>query len=203
MRSPARAPGTDVRRSLLRAALAEIEENGIGRVSLRAIARRCGVSHQASAHHFDDRAGLFTVLATEGFEALLARSQRAIEAADLTGDDPLVAAAMAYLDFAAEQPTTFDVMFRPELVHADDPALAGARLAMWAHGQQVVETTQAEGWAPGVPPEVLNMACWSTIHGYAMLRRDAAAMSAAGVPEIDAEAMVRAVITALVRAPLA
>lgn len=31
---------SDVRRSLLHAALAEIEQNGIGKVSLRAIARR-------------------------------------------------------------------------------------------------------------------------------------------------------------------
>lgn len=193
---------SDVRRSLLRAALAEIEENGIGKVSLRAIARRCGISHQATAHHFDDRAGLFTVLATEGFEALRARSEAAIAGAEQTGDDPLVAAAMAYLDFAAQQPTTFDVMFRPELVHHDDERLVAARLAMWEHGQRVVESVQAQGWATEVPADVLNMACWSTIHGYAMLRRDAAAITAAGVPAIDAELMVRAVITALVRAPL-
>lgn len=193
---------SDIRRSLLRAALAEIDENGIGRVSLRAIARRCGVSHQATAHHFEDRAGLFTVLAAEGFEALLARSERAIAAAERHGDDPLVAAAMAYIEFAGEQPTTFDVMFRPELVHHDDERLDAARLALWEHGQRVVESVQAQGWAPEVPAEVLNMACWSTVHGYATLQRDTAAISAAGVPPIDAEAMVRAVITALVRAPL-
>ena len=76
-----------------------------------------------------------------------------------------------------------------------------ARLALWEHGRRVVESTQAEGWAPDVPADVLNMACWSTIHGYAMLRRDADAIAAAGVPDIDAEAMVRAVITALVRVP--
>ena len=40
------------------------------------------------------------------------------------------------------------------------------------------------------------------VDGYAMLRRDADAIAAAGVPDIDAEAMVRAVISALVRAPL-
>jgi AcrR family transcriptional regulator len=193
---------SDVRRSLLHAALAEIEQNGIGKVSLRAIARRCGVSHQATAHHFDDRAGLFTVLATEGFHALLGRSQAAIATAERTGDDPLVAAAMAYIGFAADQPTTFDVMFRPELVHHDDPRLVEARLALWEHGRRVVEQTQAQGWAPGVSADTLNMACWSTIHGYAMLRRDADAIAAAGVPAIDAEAMVRAVISALVRAPL-
>ena len=191
---------SDVRRSLLHAALAEIEQNGIGKVSLRAIARRCGVSHQATAHHFDDRAGLFTVLATEGFHALLGRSQAAIATAERTGDDPLVAAAMAYIGF--DQPTTFDVMFRPELVHHDDARLVEARLALWEHGRRVVEQTQAQGWAPGVSADTLNMACWSTIHGYAMLRRDADAIAAAGVPAIDAEAMVRAVISALVRAPL-
>lgn len=194
---------SDLRRSLLRAALAEIEENGIGRASLRAIARRCGISHQATAHHFHDRAGLFTVLAAEGFEALLARSEAAMDEATASGDDPLVATAMAYLDFAAASPTTFDVMFRPELVHHDDERLVTARLALWEHGQRVVESVQAEGWAPDVPTDVLNMACWSTIHGYAMLRRDAAAITAAGLPAIDAEKMVRAVITALVRAPLA
>ena len=56
----------DLRQRLLRAAEQEIATSGPAKASLRGIARRVGVSHQATAHHFDDRAGLFTALAVEG-----------------------------------------------------------------------------------------------------------------------------------------
>ena len=75
-----RASTVDLRARLLRAAEAEIAATGPARASLRAIARRCGVSHQATAHHFVDRAGLFTALAVEGHELLLQETQEAIDA---------------------------------------------------------------------------------------------------------------------------
>jgi AcrR family transcriptional regulator len=44
----------DLRRSLLVAAEAELEEKGIEGFSLRGCAKRAGVSHAAPAHHFGD-----------------------------------------------------------------------------------------------------------------------------------------------------
>lgn len=51
---------------LLDAVEAEIVERGTTEISLRAVARRLGVSHQAPGYVFTDRAGLLTALAGRG-----------------------------------------------------------------------------------------------------------------------------------------
>ena len=62
----------DLPRALLEAALQAIVEVGPAAVSLRDLARRTGVSHAAPAHHFGDKAGLLTAVATDGFRRLAA-----------------------------------------------------------------------------------------------------------------------------------
>ena len=57
----------NLRRALLDAALESIAAAGPAALSLRELARRVGVSHAAPAHHFGDKAGLLTALATEGY----------------------------------------------------------------------------------------------------------------------------------------
>jgi AcrR family transcriptional regulator len=60
----------DLRRELIRHALAEITDNGVAALSLRELARRAGVTHGAPAHHFRDKTGLLTAIAIEGFTLL-------------------------------------------------------------------------------------------------------------------------------------
>jgi AcrR family transcriptional regulator len=166
----------DLRQRILRAAEQEIASCGPAKASLRAIARRVGVSHQATAHHFDDRAGLFTALAVEGFELLLEQTVAAVE---LTGEDDVASGAQvaasgaAYVAFAVQHPTMFDVMFRPELLHADDPRLLDVRRLHRDLLVQVISAAQAQGWGVAVPTEELAAVGWATVHGLAVLQRDA------------------------------
>ncbi|MBM0126211.1 TetR/AcrR family transcriptional regulator [Pimelobacter simplex] len=163
----------DLRQRLIRAAEQEIAACGPAKASLRAIARRVGVSHQATAHHFEDRAGLFTALAVEGFELLLSRTRAAVADVPVAGGQQVTAAGVAYVEFAARQPTMFDVMFRPELLHADDRALREVRLAHRGLLLDLVGVAQASGWAASVPTEELVTIGWATVHGLAVLQRDA------------------------------
>jgi AcrR family transcriptional regulator len=48
----------DLRRALLDASLALVDEAGIGALSLREVARKAGVSHNAPYHHFPDKSSL-------------------------------------------------------------------------------------------------------------------------------------------------
>lgn len=169
----------DLRQRLLRAAEQEIAACGPAKASLRAIARRVGVSHQATAHHFEDRAGLVTALAVEGFDLLLERTRAAIaDASEGLGADgadagrPVAAAGAAYVEFALRHPTMFDVMFRPELLHAEDERLLAAREEHRAVLLSNIAAAQERGWGVGVPTEELAVIGWATVHGLAVLERD-------------------------------
>jgi AcrR family transcriptional regulator len=151
-----------LREAVLEAAVAEIDAVGPARLSMREIARRAGVSHAAPAHHFGDKAGIFTAIATEGYRLLRETTSRAA-----TGDDGLLQGGLAYVGFALTHRAYFDVMFRPELYRADDPDLIAARDAALDVMYQAVE----RGLAAGEPGDVrgTTMAAWSVAHGFAVL----------------------------------
>lgn len=188
----------DLRQRLLRAAEQEIATCGPARASLRAIARRVGVSHQATAHHFEDRAGLFTALAVEGFELLLEQTTAAVEGVgeeDLAAGAQVAASGAAYVRFAMKHPTMFDVMFRPELLHAQDPRLLDVRRLHRDLLVQIVAAAQARGWGAAVPTEELATVGWATVHGLAVLQRDAQLTEV--LPEVDLTQLLGRVAQAL------
>lgn len=163
----------DLRQRLLRAAEQEIIANGLARTSLRGIARRVGVSHQATAHHFDDRAGLFTALAIEGFETLGERTRAALAESPEPGGRQVALAGVAYLEFARRHPTMFDVMFRPELVHEEDEELTRVRTVHLELMMATMTAARETGWGPDIPVDELAALGWATVHGLAVLQRDA------------------------------
>src|ERR1700760_4025434 len=71
-----RAPGDrsyhhgDLRNGLLDAARAILEEQSLGALTLRAVARRAGVSHAAPYRHFPNHEALLVELSVEGFAEL-------------------------------------------------------------------------------------------------------------------------------------
>src|SRR5918994_6522359 len=113
-----------LRRALLDAALETIAGDGVAALSLRALARRVGVSHAAPAHHFGDRTGLLTAIATEGYDGLAAAT-----AATWAETASFLEVGVAYVRFAVSQPGHFAVMFRPDLVDPMDPDLDRASAA--------------------------------------------------------------------------
>lgn len=186
---------TDLRARLLRAAEQEVATSGPARASLRAIARQCGVSHQATAHHFEDRAGLFTALAVEGFARLQERTVAAIGSAEVEGGQQVAAAGAAYVEFALRHPAHFDVMFRPELLHVDDPALVAARLQHRDLMVHTITAAQERGWGTSIPTEELATVGWAAVHGLAVLQRDQ--VVAAVYPEVDLDTILSRVVRAL------
>ncbi|MEH0935233.1 TetR/AcrR family transcriptional regulator [Micromonospora psammae] len=150
----------DLRRALLAAAVAVIEESGPGALSLRDLARRAGVSHAAPAHHFGDKPGLLTALAAEGFDLLA-------EALCGAGGD-LHEAGVAYVDFAVRHRAHFDVMFRPDLYRADAPEVRAARERAGAALRSGVAALPAERAGAG-DPQGDALAAWSIVHGFATL----------------------------------
>ncbi len=151
-----------LREALLEAAVAEIEAVGPGRLSMREIARRAGVSHAAPAHHFGDKAGIFTAIATEGYHLLREATGRVA-----VGDDALLQGGLEYVRFALTHRAHFEVMFRPDLYQADDPDLVAARDASFEVMFRAVEAALDQG----DPEDILAtaVAAWSQTHGFAVL----------------------------------
>ncbi|MDA0565276.1 TetR/AcrR family transcriptional regulator [Streptomonospora sp. S1-112] len=163
-----------LRRALLDAAVDLIAERGTAAVSLRELARRADVSHAAPAHHFTDKAGLFTAIAADGYRMLadsLAAAEHAGDPAEpVDPDNPsgaLYEMGVRYVRFALGHPGHFDVMFRSELYHADDPDLAAASERASALLEAVVP-----GGPGGPRAAAYRLAAWSVAHGFAVLWRE-------------------------------
>ena len=169
---------TDLREQVLSASLALIEEEGLGALSLREVARRAGVSHQAPYHHFGHKEAIVAELVARGFTRLAER----LEAAERARGTParrLMRAGLAYVNFALSEPASFRVMFRPELVdRARFPASGEAgsrayaalvRLVPGCHEDQRVGKPTA---AAGRRLDALVSMHWSMVHGLATLLID-------------------------------
>ncbi|GAA2683197.1 TetR/AcrR family transcriptional regulator [Actinoplanes palleronii] len=172
----------DLRRALLTAAAEAITESGVTALSMRDLARRAGVSHAAPSHHFTDKAGLLTALATDGFEQLT----KALATSRLASNS-LLELGVTYLRFALAHRAQFEVMFRTDLYHAEDPELLAARRqaadALYAGMTDLPDAPLAgptaasparparEGTSELVPDEVreVGLAAWSMVHGFATL----------------------------------
>jgi AcrR family transcriptional regulator len=152
----------DLHRELLRQAAGMIAEVGPGNVSLRELARRAGVSHAAPAHHFGDKAGLLTAIATEGFHLL---ADQLTEALERTGD--FLEVGVAYVEFAVAHRAHFEVMFRPDLYDADATEVRAARAQSSAALYGGVSAVP--GAATGPDTRTAGLAAWSIVHGFASL----------------------------------
>jgi AcrR family transcriptional regulator len=152
----------DLRHALLQAAAVAIDEGGPAALSLRDLARRAGVSHAAAAHHFGDKRGLITALATEGWGHF---ADELSDTLDATGD--FVEVGVAYVRAAVTHRAHFEVMFRPDLYRDDDPDLVAAQertAAVLERGLQTLGGAQI-----GPDPRTTATAAWSIVHGFATL----------------------------------
>lgn len=160
----------DLKAALLEAVEQVVRERGVGRVSLRAVARRAGVTHAASAHHFANKAGLLTAFATQGY---IQMAQVVIDAIDeahpLDGPGILEAVGRGYVRFALANPGRFEVMFRLDVLNATDPEFVAASDGAYSLLVSTVSRCQAEGFLGGRDPEVVAVAAWSMVHGLAAL----------------------------------
>jgi AcrR family transcriptional regulator len=148
----------DLRRAILDAAIESISANGSAGLSLRELSRRAGVSHAAPIHHFGDKAGVLTALAAEGYDHLA-------DALAAAGDE-FIDAGVAYVRFAVTHKAHFEVMFRPDTYHADDPAVVAARDRA---RQALTSGVHAKTAQTGHEARLTGIAAWSLVHGFATL----------------------------------
>lgn len=181
----------DLAKALLEAAEAELNENGLERFSLRAVAKRAGVSHGAPAHHFTDVRGLLTALAADGYERLLMQQTEREQSAAATVRDRMVASGLGYIDFAMANPQLFHLMFNSSIPNRDDERFFNVALSVF---DRLVENTTAK---TGTNPyedhsSMLDlMVSWSVVHGLAELIVSGRAERPLNLSQLDVEARDR------------
>ena len=159
-----------LREALVAAAAAVAAEKGAANLSLRAAARRAGVTEAAPYHYFADKSALLAAVAEQGFRLFDQSQAAAYEQAGPHPVERLQALGAAYVRFAIDQPHYFKVMFRPHLVeHGKYPVLHEVASRTF---DRLVETTRAARLSHGNDdPDPLAAATlmWSVPHGLAML----------------------------------
>jgi AcrR family transcriptional regulator len=159
----------DVRASILDASLALMNQGGLGALSMREVARRAGVSHQAPYHYFADREAILAELAGDGFDKLYDYMVSALGHARADRGSRAKALGEAYVRFALNHPEVFKLMFRCEM--CDLSRYPEAKAKADRAFNTVVEVIGATGSAanksdPDLTPVI---ACWAMAHGLATL----------------------------------
>jgi AcrR family transcriptional regulator len=168
---------TDLRQKVLQASLALIEEGGLDRLSMREVARKSGVSHQAPYYYFGDREAILAAIAGEGFSKL----GRAVDRARSDPAKALEAIGRAYVGFALRHPAYFQAMFRADAVPLDRyPDVR--KLEDEAFGKLVEEIGKAFPDQSSAARLTISIACWAMVHGLATLIREGTLARTVGIP---------------------
>jgi AcrR family transcriptional regulator len=169
----------DLRRAIVKAALEILRETQSLEFSLRELARRAGVSHNAPYKHFADRRELLAAVSAAGFETLTKLMAREIGHFG-NAREQLFAMSRAYIDHGIENPALYSLMFGSHLSGRDHrrPALE------WAEAEKakaLLEGVIVAGGLGRVIPDMPGnerkvagaiLAWWSLMHGLTLLLAD-------------------------------
>ena len=158
----------DLRAALVREGRAMLEESGVGALSLRAAARRVGVSQAAPGYHFGDKSGLLAAIAAQGFDDLKAARLTALQ----TVDDPAEAVRVildVYVTFALENQGVFKLMFGEEITRSQYEDLLTASTASFKVFADTIDTYCVSLKLTPAQSDLVTMTAWSLEHGMAQL----------------------------------
>lgn len=163
-----RGEGGRLRAELVGATAELLDELGdAARLSIRAIARRAGVSPTAFYLHFEDLDAIVAAAVDAGFAAFNA----ALKTAARSAADPfacLTATGHAYLAFAERQPALYGVLFSARRPH-ETLAPAGVDRDE-GFGDLVALLRRCDPALDEAELVELAIAVWSSLHGFAILR---------------------------------
>ena len=153
---------------MLEAAVRLIAEVGPTAFTLREVARRARVSHNAPYRHFRDRDDLMAAVAAQGFREL---TRAMIEAAAGKSDalDRLKHAGLGYVTFALRRPEHFTVMFDAPVSKRKHPDSAAAGEEAFATLQGFVKSCQDRGQLTSGDLLEISLLAWTMVHGIAKL----------------------------------
>src|SRR5277367_5449346 len=165
--------------ALIDAALALLDETQDWAFSLREVARRAGVSHNAPYKHFPEKRDLLAAVAARGFEALAERMAAARDGA-YGARTRIAACGRAYVEHGIANPALYRLMFgaaltAPEVGRPRIEKIAAAKaqtIFAEALGDAVRDGAFPSSLAKPQEAAAALLAVWSLLHGVTMLAID-------------------------------
>lgn len=177
----------DLAAALEAAAFELVDESGHSALSLREVARRAEVSHNAPYHHVGDKASLLARLGAATMAALLDELEVArATAASSSPADRASRVAATYVSFAAQHPERFRLMNDPDICDPRHPSTTMAPLLGRVHAllAEIVDDLHPDE-SPG-HRAALRTAVWGAVHGLAELVVTGQIDAADAPPALDA-----------------
>jgi AcrR family transcriptional regulator len=156
----------DLKNALIKAGVEILSKEGIEGLSLRKVAQRAGVSHNAPYSHFHDKQSLIAAISTEGFKQLYEELDAAVSAYANDPKRQLQEGAWAYVQFAMSNTDTFKIMFSGVLEKEKEyPTFVEISRNTFNRVLDIVRACQDAGILRDTPPEVMAVSVWGQIHG--------------------------------------
>jgi AcrR family transcriptional regulator len=158
-----------LRAALIRSAREILESEGYEALTLRAAARRAGVSQAAPYNHFADKAALLAAIAALGFKEFAAAMRHEMSATeDLQAR--LNATGIAYVAFATSNPGLFKLMFGSSVHQSSgNPDLDAARTSAYEVLRGAVHAVQQSDPRDAARDELESLRSWAFVHGLATM----------------------------------
>lgn len=153
--------------SLLNAVDEIATQFGLEAVTLRACAKRVGVSPSSAFRHYADKRALLTAFATRAVTQLCDTLIKANQLAQKDNADAFTAVGIAYIEFALEKPAFFRAMWREETIYSNDPSYIQASNQLSSQLQGGFAGTLHDKDPNSLSPQ--ELLAWSSVHGLANL----------------------------------
>ncbi|MGO4569389.1 TetR/AcrR family transcriptional regulator [Rhizobium sp. 2YAF20] len=169
----------DLHTAIVRAALDVLSESQSTEFSLRELARRAGVSHNAPYKHFSDKRELLAAVSAVGFELLAKQMTDAMNELD-SPRERLAAIARAYVCGGVNNPALYRLMFGGYLAGQDNGRPAIEKYAAYNMKALLMGAISDGALGHLIPNTTANtrkidgaiLIFWSQMHGLTLLLVD-------------------------------
>ncbi|MEM9591446.1 MAG: TetR/AcrR family transcriptional regulator [Pseudomonadota bacterium] len=164
-------PSRDLREDCVTEALSIIEERGVEHLSLREVARRLGVSHQAPYKHYANRDALLAEVVSRAYQDFAAHLDARTHHEDPHSD--LAELGQAYLGYAGKNPLAYRLMFGTPLPDAEQhpEMMREARHAFAILRDCIVRIQEPKASKKAVSPDLDALFVWALVHGKASIQQ--------------------------------
>lgn len=178
----------DLPRVLLETAVQMVRETGIEALSLRALAKRVGVSQSALYHHFQDKQALLCAIGGHALCRFRSEVQAMLDDTGAAPEQRFERYISAYVQFALSNPELYELMLGRSTWRAAGGATVSFRAAalenfrVYAAG---IERLQREGLLSAeLNPLRMAQVIWGTLHGLCRMYIDGLEFTPRDVEEI-------------------